>query len=150
MPHPTENFLKVYEDMIEVLIMLKVFLAQYSEVEYLLNSTSFCSEIRLLLSAGIFWHLQHYIAWQAQDGSGIAFSSINSDHRMLSPCFQILVQISVMTSVMVSTVISTPCYYLPVSRSWCRLVSWHQSWFLLLFRLEFCRCAIHSRWLTLL
>ena len=36
MPYPAKGFLEVYEDMVEILLMLQVFLAEDPEIEYLL------------------------------------------------------------------------------------------------------------------
>ena len=49
-----KGFLKVYEDEIEILLILKVFLAQKSEIVYLLGSTSSFSEIGLFFSNYLF------------------------------------------------------------------------------------------------
>ena len=35
MPYPVKGLLEVYEDMVEILLMLQVFLAEDSEIEYL-------------------------------------------------------------------------------------------------------------------
>ena len=44
MQNPAEGLLEVYEDMVEVLLVLKIFLTDYSWVEDLLCGAPFCSE----------------------------------------------------------------------------------------------------------
>ena len=63
MPHPVEGFLEVYEDMIEILLILKVVLVLTSETKYWLRNTSTCSEMRLSADDD----LQHYLAWVANE-----------------------------------------------------------------------------------
>ena len=43
-PNPVEGLLEVYEDMVEVLLVLGIFLAEDSEVEGLLCGAASCSE----------------------------------------------------------------------------------------------------------
>ena len=44
MPNPVEGLLEVYEDMVEVLLVLKTFLTEDSKVENLLCGGASCSE----------------------------------------------------------------------------------------------------------
>ena len=44
MPNPVEGLLEVYEDMVEVLLVLKIFLTEDSQVEDLLCCVPSCSE----------------------------------------------------------------------------------------------------------
>ena len=46
MPYPVKGLLEVYEDMVEILLMLQVFLAEDPEIEYL-----FCGASSALKSA---------------------------------------------------------------------------------------------------
>ena len=54
MPYPAERLLEVNEDVIEVLLVLEVLLAQYSKVEDLLCCAASWSEACLLLSDDLF------------------------------------------------------------------------------------------------
>ena len=44
MPYPVKGLLEVYEDMVEILLMLQVFLAENPEIEYLFGGAPFGSE----------------------------------------------------------------------------------------------------------
>ena len=44
MPNPVEGFFEVYEDMVEVLLVLEIFLTQNAQVVDLLCGTPSCSE----------------------------------------------------------------------------------------------------------
>ena len=44
MPNPVEGLLEVYEDMVEVLLVLEIFLTENAKVEDLLCGAPFCSE----------------------------------------------------------------------------------------------------------
>ena len=48
MPYPVKNLLEIYEDIVEILLMLKVFLAEDPETEYLFFDALFRSETSLL------------------------------------------------------------------------------------------------------
>ena len=50
MPNPVEGLLEVYEDMVEVLLVLEIFLTKDSQVEKLLCGTPSCSEAPLFFS----------------------------------------------------------------------------------------------------
>ena len=50
MPNPVEGLLDVYEDMVEVLLVLEIFLTEDSYVEDLLCGAPFCSEACLFFS----------------------------------------------------------------------------------------------------
>ena len=54
MPYPVKCFFEIYEDMIQILLMLKVLFTQDSEVEYLLCGTSPGSEHSLFFSNNLF------------------------------------------------------------------------------------------------
>ena len=71
MPNPVEGLLEVYEDMVEVLLVLEIFLTENAQVEDLLCGTLSCSEaclffgddlLRLWLQS-IQYDLQHDFAW---------------------------------------------------------------------------------------
>ena len=71
MPIPVKDLLEVYEDMVEVLLVLKIFLTEDSQVEDLLCGPPSCSEaclffgddlLRLWLQPGQY-DLQHAFAW---------------------------------------------------------------------------------------
>ena len=49
MPNPVEGLLEVYEDMVEVLLVLEIFLTEDSQVEDLLCGAPSCSETCLSL-----------------------------------------------------------------------------------------------------
>ena len=74
MPNPVEGLLKVYEDMIEVLLAL--FLTEDSSVEDLLCGAPSCSEACLFFSddllrlwlQSIEYDLQHDFAWVTDEG----------------------------------------------------------------------------------
>ena len=62
MPYPVEGHLEVYEDMVEALLVLEMFLTKDSQVEDLLCGAPFCSEACLffllksvLLISCVFW-----------------------------------------------------------------------------------------------
>ena len=71
MPNPVEGLLEVYEDMVEVLLVLEIFLSQNALVEDLLCRTPSCSEaylffgddLLLLLLQSVQYDLQHDFAW---------------------------------------------------------------------------------------
>ena len=50
MPNPVECLLEVYEDMVEVLLVLQIFIAEDSKVEDLLGGAPSCSEACLFFS----------------------------------------------------------------------------------------------------
>ena len=71
MPNPVEGILEVYEDMVEVLLVLEIFLSQNALVEDLLCGTPSCSEaclffgddlLRLWLQS-VQYDLQQDFAW---------------------------------------------------------------------------------------
>ena len=71
MPNPVEGLLEVYEDMVEVLLVLEIFLTQNAQVEELLCGTPSCSAaflffdddlLRLWLQS-VQYDLQHDFAW---------------------------------------------------------------------------------------
>ena len=71
MPYPVEGLLEVYEDMVEVLLVLELFLTEVSYDENLLCGTPSCSEpclffndylLRLWLLS-LQYDLQHDFAW---------------------------------------------------------------------------------------
>ena len=57
MPNPVEGLLEVYEDMVEVLLMLEIFLTENASVDDLLCGTPSCSEACLFFSDDLlrFW-----------------------------------------------------------------------------------------------
>ena len=71
MPNPVEGLLEVYEDMVEVLLVLEVFLTENAWVEDLLCGTPSCSEACLFSSddlprlwlQSVQYDLQHDFAW---------------------------------------------------------------------------------------
>ena len=71
MPNPVEGLLEVYEDMVEVLLVLEIFLTEDSSVENLLGRAPSCSEACLFFSDDILrlwlqsvqYDLQHNFAW---------------------------------------------------------------------------------------
>ena len=50
MPNPIESLLEIYGDMVEVLLVLKIFLTEDSWVDYLLGGAPPCSEACLFFS----------------------------------------------------------------------------------------------------
>ena len=70
MPNPVKGLPEVYEDMVEVLLVLEIFLTEDSWVEDLLCGAPSCSEACLFLSNDLcLWlqsvqcDLQHDFAW---------------------------------------------------------------------------------------
>ena len=71
MPNPVEGLLEVYEDMVEVLLVLEMFLTENSKVEDLRCGAPFCSEACLFFSddrlrlwlQSVQYDLQHDLAW---------------------------------------------------------------------------------------
>ena len=74
-PNPVEGLLEVYEDMVEVLVVLDIFLTEDSSVEDLLCGTPSCSEACLFFSNDLLrlrlqsvqYDLQHDFAWVANE-----------------------------------------------------------------------------------
>ena len=70
-PNPVEGLLEVYSDMVEVLLVLKIFLTEDSKVEDLLRGARSCSEACLFFSVDLLclwlqsvqYNLQHDFAW---------------------------------------------------------------------------------------
>ena len=54
MPYPVKGLLEVYEDMVEILLMLQVFLAEDPETEYLFCGAPSGSETRLVFCDDLF------------------------------------------------------------------------------------------------
>ena len=54
MPYLIKGLLEIYEDMIQTLLMLKVFLANDSKVEGLFTGAPSCSKTRLFFSDDLF------------------------------------------------------------------------------------------------
>ena len=50
MPYPVNDFLEIYEDMVQILLMLKIHFTQYSEVENMFCGTSSDSEPSLFVN----------------------------------------------------------------------------------------------------
>ena len=75
MPNPVEGLLEVYEDIIEVLPVLEIFLTEDSQVEDLLCGTPSCSEpacsSAMIFSACGFnlyqYDIQHDFAWMTDE-----------------------------------------------------------------------------------
>ena len=71
MPNPVEGLLEVYEDMVDFLLVLEIFLAEDSKVEDLLCCAPSCSEACLFSSDDLLclwlqsapFDLQHDIVW---------------------------------------------------------------------------------------
>jgi len=71
MPYLVESLLEVDEDVIEVLLMLKILFTEDSEVEDLFSSAMSCSETCLLFHNGVLClgfqsiedDLKHILAW---------------------------------------------------------------------------------------
>ena len=80
MPYPAKGFLEVYEDMIEILLMLQVFLAEDPETEYLFCGAPSPSETCLLFCTDLFclWlesvqeDLQHNLSRMADKADDFA------------------------------------------------------------------------------
>ena len=54
MPYPVEGFLKINEDMVQILLMLEVFFTKVSEVNYLFRCASSGSEPGMFFSNYLF------------------------------------------------------------------------------------------------
>ena len=71
MPNPVEGLLEVYEDMLEVLLVLEIFLTEDSSVEYLLCGAPSCCEACLFFSDDLLrlwlqsvkYDFQHDFSW---------------------------------------------------------------------------------------
>ena len=71
MPNPAEGLLEVYEDMVEILLVLEIILTMDSYVEALLCGAPSCSEAYLFFSDDLLrlwlqsvqYDLQHDFAW---------------------------------------------------------------------------------------
>ena len=75
MPNPDAGLLEVYEDMVEVLLVLEIFLTEDSYVEDMLCGAPSCSEARPFFSNNFLrlrlqtvqYDLQHDFAWVSDD-----------------------------------------------------------------------------------
>ena len=75
MPYLIKGLLEIYEDMIQALLMLNVFLAKDSKIEDLFTGAPSCSKTRLFFSDDLFclgfesvdWYLQHDFARVADE-----------------------------------------------------------------------------------
>ena len=54
MPYPVKGLLEVYEDMVEILLMLQVFLAEDPEIEYFISGAPSGSDTCLLFCNDLF------------------------------------------------------------------------------------------------
>ena len=78
MQYPVKCFFEIYEDMVQILLMLKVLFTQESEVEYLFCGTSPGSEPSLFFSNNLFSlgfepvqvDSQHDITWMTDEANG--------------------------------------------------------------------------------
>ena len=78
MPHPAKGLLEDYEDIVEILLMLQVFLAEDPEIEYLFCGAPSGSETCLLFCNDLFclWlesvkdDLQHDLIRMADEADG--------------------------------------------------------------------------------
>ena len=87
MPNPVEGLLEVYEDMVQVLLVLEIFLTWNALVEDLLRGAPSCSEACLFFSDDLLrlWlqslqcDLQHDFAWvtdEAYCSTGLALLQV--------------------------------------------------------------------------
>ena len=75
MPNPVQGFLEIYEDIVEVLLVLEIFLTEDSWVEDLLCGAPSCSEACLFFGNNLHHlrlqsvqhDLQHDFAWVADE-----------------------------------------------------------------------------------
>ena len=75
MPKPVEGLLEVYEDMVQVLLVLEIIFTKDSQVEDLLCAASSCTEACLFFSDDLLrlqlqsvqYDLQHDFAWVAEE-----------------------------------------------------------------------------------
>ena len=123
MPNPDEGFLEVYEDMVEVLMVLEIFLTEDFYVKDLVRGAPSCSEACLFFSNDLLrlrlqsvqYDLQHDFAWVTDEPDRsvalalrqVAFLGKCDDQGMghkagHSPICQILLQI-VVRAVMISS-----------------------------------------------
>ena len=73
MPNPVKGLLEVYEDMVESLLVLEIFLAEDSKVEDLICGAPSCSEACLFFSNDLLhlrfqsfqYEFHHVFAWVA-------------------------------------------------------------------------------------
>ena len=73
MPYPVKGLLEVYEDMVEILLMLEVFLAEDPETEYLFCGAPsgsetcllFCNDLFCLWLESVQYDLQHDLTGMA-------------------------------------------------------------------------------------
>ena len=72
-PNPVEGLLEVYEDMVQVLLVLEIIFTKDSQVEDLLCAASSCTEACLFFSDDLLrlqlqsvqYGFQHHFAWMA-------------------------------------------------------------------------------------
>ena len=78
MPYPVKGLLEVYEDMVEILLMLQVFLAEDPEIEYLFCGAPsgsetcllFCNDLFCLRLESVQDDLQHDLTRMADKADG--------------------------------------------------------------------------------
>ena len=78
MPNPVEGLLEVYEDMVEILPVLEIFLTENSWAKDLLCGVPSCSEACLFFNDDLFrlwlqsvqYYLQHDFAWVTDEADG--------------------------------------------------------------------------------
>ena len=78
MPYPVRCIFEIYEDMVQTLLMLKVFFTQDSEVEYLFCGASPGSEPSIFFSNNLFSlgfqpvedDSQHEFTWMTDEANG--------------------------------------------------------------------------------
>ena len=94
MPYPVKGLLEVYEDMVEILLMLQVFLAENPVIEYLFCGAPSGSETCLLFCNDLFCFLLKSDKDDLQHDHGSVV--------LANPVFQILLQTAVRISIMAS------------------------------------------------
>ena len=78
MSYPVNSLLEVYEDMVEILLVLQVFLAEDPEIEYLFccapsgseTGLLFCNDLFCLWLESVYDDLQHNLTGMADKADG--------------------------------------------------------------------------------
>ena len=84
MPNLVKSLLEIYEDMVEVLLVLKIFLTEDSQVENLFCDAPSCSEACLFFSDDLLhlwlqsgqYDLQHDFAWVTDEADCSVVSAL--------------------------------------------------------------------------
>ena len=84
MPYPVKSLLEVYEDMVKILLMLQVLLAEDPEIEFLFCGAPsgyetcllFCNDLFCLWLESVYDDLQHDLTKMAEADSSVVLAQL--------------------------------------------------------------------------